>query len=263
MKSKKYKAKKRKFKTPLYFVHGAWHDKWCWEENFIPFFTNLGFDVYAITLPGHDLDKNNRKINLYSIADFAKALEMELNQIPETPALIGHSMGGLVVQKFLEKNPAKAYVLLASVPPSGALHAIIRYFKKFPWPYLKGVITFNLYELVRDFKISQFLFFSHNTPDKKLEKYHGKLGNESLLAFLCMMFSGMVKKNYQMEIPGLAIAGEKDNIFSIAEQKEIMDYYKIPLKIIPDSSHDIMLDPQWETAARLIFDWMKKEIKKL
>jgi non-heme chloroperoxidase len=35
--------------------------------------------------------------------------------------LIGHSMGGMVLQKYLEKREAPAVVLMSSVPPQGLL----------------------------------------------------------------------------------------------------------------------------------------------
>jgi pimeloyl-ACP methyl ester carboxylesterase len=28
---------------PLLFVHGAWHAAWCWDENFLGFFADMGF----------------------------------------------------------------------------------------------------------------------------------------------------------------------------------------------------------------------------
>jgi hypothetical protein len=33
---------RRRFKTPLLFVHGAWHGAWCWEEKFLPYFADRG-----------------------------------------------------------------------------------------------------------------------------------------------------------------------------------------------------------------------------
>src|SRR5690606_22425315 len=39
--------------------------------------------------------------------------------------LVGHSMGGLVVQKYLERGGALGAILLASVPTSGALGATL------------------------------------------------------------------------------------------------------------------------------------------
>ena len=43
------------------------------------------------------------------------------NRMPGEPVLIGHSMGGMVVQKYLERHTAPGVVLLASVPPQGLL----------------------------------------------------------------------------------------------------------------------------------------------
>jgi pimeloyl-ACP methyl ester carboxylesterase len=40
-------------------------------------------------------------------------------RLPTPPVVIGHSMGGFVVQKYLETHQAPAGVLLASIPPRG------------------------------------------------------------------------------------------------------------------------------------------------
>lgn len=37
---------------PLVFVHGSYHAAWCWAEHWLPFFSNCGFDCYAISLLG-------------------------------------------------------------------------------------------------------------------------------------------------------------------------------------------------------------------
>ena len=41
------------------------------------------------------------------------------SQLPAPPVLIGHSMGGMVAQKYLESHEAAGLVLMASVPPQG------------------------------------------------------------------------------------------------------------------------------------------------
>ena len=260
---KYYPAGNRQYETPLFFIHGAWHDKWCWEENFVPFFSKNGFDVYAITLPGHDGNKNDRKINLQTIGTYVKALEEELAELTETPVLLGHSMGGYILQKYLEKYPAKGYVLLASAPPSGIFAAVTRFFRKYPLAFLQSVFSLNLYHLVADREKSVNMFFSRTTKATLLEKYTSSLGNESLLAFVGMMFPGNIRINYHTEVPGLAIAAENDNVINLQEQQEIAGFYRIALKTIEKSSHDIMLDPEWEKAAGMILDWMKKEIRNL
>jgi len=37
-------------RPPLVFIHGSFHAGWCWAENWLPFFSNHGFDCYALSL---------------------------------------------------------------------------------------------------------------------------------------------------------------------------------------------------------------------
>ena len=52
-----------------------------------------------------------------SLADYVKAIEAAIAGLDETPVLIGHSMGGYLVQQYLSQGHAPAAVLMASVPP--------------------------------------------------------------------------------------------------------------------------------------------------
>ncbi len=40
-------------KETIVFVHGMCHGAWCWEEQFIPYFKELGYNCIAFNLPGH------------------------------------------------------------------------------------------------------------------------------------------------------------------------------------------------------------------
>lgn len=39
-------------RPPLVFVHGSFHAAWCWAEHWLPFFSQNGFDSYALSLLG-------------------------------------------------------------------------------------------------------------------------------------------------------------------------------------------------------------------
>jgi hypothetical protein len=43
--------------TPLLFVHGACHAAWCWDEHFLDFFADNGFQVIA---DGHNQQGSGR-----------------------------------------------------------------------------------------------------------------------------------------------------------------------------------------------------------
>lgn len=40
---------------PLVFVHGSFHAAWCWAEHWLPFFSQNGYDCYALSLLGQVL----------------------------------------------------------------------------------------------------------------------------------------------------------------------------------------------------------------
>lgn len=99
-------------KGALVLVHGICHGAWCWE-NFINFFTGHGYQCYAISLPGHGGSSGKEQLKKYCLSDYMDAVkeamkiikkDMEAHGLGETkPFLLGHSMGGAVVQQYIGK----------------------------------------------------------------------------------------------------------------------------------------------------------------
>ena len=101
---------------PLLFVHGAYAAAWCWDEHFRPILRTRAMH----RMPCRSRTWWGRRRDLldsYSIDDYVDDLVEVANRMPGEPVLIGHSMGGMVVQKYLERHTAPGVVLLASVPP--------------------------------------------------------------------------------------------------------------------------------------------------
>jgi pimeloyl-ACP methyl ester carboxylesterase len=105
--------------TPLLFVHGGWHAAWCWDEHFLDFFADNGYRALALSRRGHGGSSASKPIRTISIADYVEDVVTVAEGLPTPPVVIGHSMGGFVVQKYLETHQAPAGVLLASIPPEG------------------------------------------------------------------------------------------------------------------------------------------------
>ena len=99
---------------PLLFVHGAYVAAWCWEEHFQPWFAHRGWSTYAVSLSGHGKSRNREHLDSYSIDDYVRDVAEVAARLPAPPILIGHSMGGMVVQKYLEQYDAPATVLMSS-----------------------------------------------------------------------------------------------------------------------------------------------------
>jgi pimeloyl-ACP methyl ester carboxylesterase len=112
--------------TPLLFIHGTLHGAWCWEAHFLDYFAQHGYAAHAVSLRGHARSEGPAHLRWTRIADYVEDLASAVRQLPGSPILIGHSMGGFIIQKYLETHSAPGAVLLSSAPPGGMLPAAIR-----------------------------------------------------------------------------------------------------------------------------------------
>ena len=127
--------------APLLFVHGANHAAWCWDEHFLDFFADKGYRALAVNLRGHGGSATSKPLRKCSIADYVDDVASVADTLQARPVVIGHSMGGFVVQKYLESHEAPAGVLVASFPPGGSAGMTLRRMKRHPWLSIKAAIT--------------------------------------------------------------------------------------------------------------------------
>ncbi len=164
--------------TPLLFVHGACHGAWCWE-NFLPFFAERGYEAHALSLRGHGLSEGRERILGIPTSEYVEDVAAAVNRMSALPVLIGHSLGGYVVQKYLETRVARAAVLLASVPASGSLNMLLRLTIRHPWRMLKFHATRSAYSLVQTPTLAREALFSPALPPETLDRHFARLQDES------------------------------------------------------------------------------------
>ncbi len=245
---------------PLLFVHGAWHGAWCWAEHFLDYFATHGYSVYALNLRGHGASPGRDRLRWTSLSDYVDDVAQVASQMPVPPIVIGHSMGGAIVQKYLETHPAAAAVLLASVPPSGIIASTIRIARRHPGPVANGIFRLTLYPLVSTPELTREAFFSPNLPQDKLLNYFSKLQDESYRAFLDMMVFKLPKPG-RINIPILVIGSENDTIFNHSEIEATARAYNTNPVIFSGMAHDMMLESEWKAVANRIIAWLsEKEI---
>jgi pimeloyl-ACP methyl ester carboxylesterase len=81
--------------TPILFVHGMWHAAWCWEEYFMPYFAQHGYDCYALSLRGHGGSEGRERLRWTPLSAYVSDVAQVVDQIEGQPVLVGHSMGGM------------------------------------------------------------------------------------------------------------------------------------------------------------------------
>jgi pimeloyl-ACP methyl ester carboxylesterase len=154
--------------APLHFVHGANHAAWCWDEHFLDFFADKGYRALAVNLRGHGGSPTPKPLRKCSIADYVDDVASVAGTLERRPVIIGHSIGGFVVQKFLESHDAPAGVLVASFPPGGSAGASLRRMKRHPWLSIRSAITGKQLPGLNTPKLAREAFFCAHTPESEV-----------------------------------------------------------------------------------------------
>ena len=61
--------------------------------------------------------------------------------------------------------------------------------------------------------------------------------------------------------PVLVLAGEKDVIFTLAEEKATAEKYKAECIVFKGQAHNLMLEPAWQQVADTIDEWITNQLK--
>ena len=243
--------------TPLLFVHGMWHGAWCWEEHFLPYFARHGYRAYALSLRGHGKSAGREKLRWVSLADYVADVETVVEQIGTQPVLIGHSMGGMIVQKYLEKHQAPAAVLLNSGPPGGLLGATLRLAKRRPLDFLKVNLTLSLYPVIGTPEKCQEFLFPAEMEKAQVQTYCERLQDEAYRAYLDMVVFNLPRpKRVHTEM--LVLGSEKDNAIAPKEVHATAKAYGVKAEIFPGMAHDVMLEAGWQKVADRIIRWLEE-----
>jgi pimeloyl-ACP methyl ester carboxylesterase len=241
--------------APLLFVHGAWHGAWCWDVHFLDYFAKHGFAAHAVGLRGHGGSEGREKLRWTGLARYVEDVETVAQALPSPPVLIGHSMGGLVVQKYLERHSSPAGILLASVPPRGVLATTLRIAARHPFIFAKTNLTLSLYPIVSTPALARQAFFSKGLADEEVERYWQIIQDESYRAFLDML-AFQLPAPRKVKAPMLVLGGERDTIFQPAEVEATARAYNTEPRIFPGMAHVMMLEPQWQAVADFMLEWL-------
>lgn len=243
--------------TPLLFVHGAWHGAWCWDEYFLQYFADNGYLARAVSLRGHGKSEGRERLRWTSIRGFVADVAQVASDFANPPVVIGHSMGGFVVQKYLERHDAPAGVLLASIPPRGYLPGIIRAGIKHPLALLKSIVMANPYHLVGTPKLTREAFFSADLPPQKIEKYFKGIQQESFAAVFDVTLLYLPRPK-RVKTPLLVLGADKDKVFTVREVEATARAYNTEAEIFSHTAHDMMLEVNWKAVADRIVGWLQE-----
>lgn len=240
---------------PLLFVHGAWHGAWCWNRGFLERLSQQGFDVHAMSLRGHGASAGHERLRTTRVRDFVDDIEEVADALRASPVVIGHSMGGFLTQKLMERRRLPGAVLVASAPPSGVVGFLGKMIRTDPVAVLQANLMLQLKSVVSTPDRVKRLFFSDQTPDADIELFASRMGDEAFLAYLDMLFVDLCTP--AKGTPVLALGAEFDAIFPVETTRRIAAAYGTEAILFP-MAHDMMLEPGWERVADTIAEWVRE-----
>jgi len=243
-------------KQPLLFIHGAFAGGWMWTETFMPHFAAAGHPCHALSLRGHGGSKEHERINWLSIADYVDDVRTVIEALDIDPILLGHSMGGFVVQKYLERHPAPAVALLCSVPPQGLIAAQFHLMLQKPELFLEinRILAGNYTDTDT---LRQALFAGEVNP-AMLAEWLGKMQNESQRAIWDMSMFNLPNLYCMHRPPMLIVGAEQDTLVPAFLVQSTAHTYGEPCHILRDMGHAITHENDWPRAAAIIDDWLKR-----
>ncbi|NJD26218.1 MAG: alpha/beta hydrolase [Betaproteobacteria bacterium] len=243
-------------RPPLLFIHGAFAAGWMWTDTFMPYFADAGYPCHALSLRGHGGSDGRQHMDWHSIADYVDDVAAVVADLDEPPVLIGHSMGGFVAQKFLERQPARATVLLCSVPPQGLVAAQFHLLFQKPHLFMDlNRIMGGDYAEVDTLREALF----HGDVDKgMLAAWLTRMQPESHRAIWDMSMFNLPQLHAMNRPPMLILGAEHDVLVPAFLVQSTGHSYGQPAHIFRGMGHAVTHERGWTTVAAYIREWLDR-----
>lgn len=240
--------------NPVLFVHGAWHAAWCWDEHFLDFFAEQGHRALAVSLRGHGGSQSSQPLKDCSFDEYLEDVLAVADSLPAPPVVVGHSMGGVIVQKYLELRDAPAAILMASMPPEGFLNSGLRWIRRHPWHFTKLTVTGRSLPYVSTPALARERFFSPHTPEEVVLDCAARLQEESPRIGV----DGLRKPPHpdRVKTDLLVLGALEDGAVTTDEVRATARAYRVEPEFFSGMGHNMMLEPDWRTVAERIESWL-------
>jgi pimeloyl-ACP methyl ester carboxylesterase len=231
-------------RPPLLFVHGLGHGAWCWE-HWLDAAAEAGHPAYAVSLRGHAGSPGRLRTSL--LKHYVDDVVATAAALPRPAVLVGHSMGGLVVQRALARYAAHAGVLVAPVPAHPAVGALMRIARQHPLDALRIVAGGSL--PLR----AEYLFAELEAEEARrhTDRCHG----ESAL----VQYQLLLHKPAPAPLGGapvLVLASPDDRLIPLSGIRSTAARYGAELREFPGIGHDLMLDARRQEPLKVMLDWL-------
>jgi pimeloyl-ACP methyl ester carboxylesterase len=193
-------------------------------------------------------------LNSCTIADYVDDVAATAAELGTNPVVVGHSMGGFVTQKYLEKHRAPAAVLMASMP-SRAIHraaVAFRITRAHPLVSFRAYTVGSTADLVNTPLRARKHFFCDTTPESVVAACAQRLQAEG-------SHGGGLRFRFRpgrVRTPLLVLGAEEDRSVRPREVHATARDYGTTAEMFSGMGHNMMLEPGWRLVADRIRSWL-------
>ena len=256
---------------PVVFVHGLWlhADSWsAWIEKF----RTAGYTPIAPGWPGDGANvmetrADPERLAGYGIDDVVLHYADAIAGLGRRPIVIGHSFGGLIVQRLLVEGHAAAAVAIDPAPIRGIVYLPFSALRVASVALRNPANRKRAVALTR--KQFRYGFGNALTEAESDELYDrwtiaspGKPLFEDAMANLSRHSPAKVDTK-AIRGPLLVTAGGKDHTVPASISRATVKRYRgspslTDLIEFPDRGHTLALDARWEEVADAVLNWLKR-----
>ena len=258
-------------RTPVVFVHGLWlpAESWgAWAEVF----QQAGYDPHTPGWPGdgatlEETRANPERVAGYGIDSVVTHYAELCRKLPAKPIVIGHSFGGLIVQRLLGQDLAAGAVAIDPAPIKGVVYL--------PPSALRvaGIALRNPANRNRAVSLTakQFRYgfgnaVSEDESNELFERWAQPSPGRPLFEAAAANFSpgspAKVRTDNATRGPLLVTAGGRDHTVPAAISKATVKLYRnspavTDLIEFPDRGHSLTIDSGWHDVAGRVLSWVQ------
>ncbi len=242
----------------MVLLHGAFGGGWAWCDGFAQRLAAAGFHCYVPSLRAHGGSPARALLDTASLADYVQDLETVIGEViarvGAAPAVVAHSLGGLVAQKLLERRPLPALALLAPVPPQGLLPVMPLIAARHPRVFVEILSLIHTGLASRE-GVREALF-ADGLDAERLERYYGLVQRESLRAVWDAALFDLPNPHSLRRVPMLVMGAAADRLIAPEMVRLCARTLGAPCEIVPGMGHAMMLDRGWEGVADRLAAWL-------
>ncbi len=236
--------------APVLLVHGLAGGAWYWAR-WQGLFAERGWPAWALDLRGRAGSRDAADAGRVRLRDYVDDVRDAAEHL-DGPAIVGHSLGGLLAQAAAAAGLARALVLVCSMPPRGigfATPTLVRRQLRHLGAMLRGRPLVATPEDIAHMNL-------HRVPMAERAAILERFVADSGVVARELSLGGLAIDAARVRCPVLVQATAEDRFFPPAVERRIAAKYGAELRTYDGHAHFVVMEPGWEELADDAERWL-------